>query len=191
LIGLSNLALQAGGADALLDFHEPAAPLMLHFLGEGAGKLVRGSTIDRRILEAADAVELCFLEELEQFLEFHVALAGEADDEGAAEGDVRADRTPGADALEHFLGARRALHELQDARAGVLERHVEVGKDLALGHQRDDFVDVRVRVDVVQAYPHAEITQGAAQLGHAGLGGFSAHKAGSILDVHAVGAGVL
>ena len=64
----------------------------------------------------------------------------------------------------HFLAARRALHELQDARARVLERHVEVGKDLALGHQRDHVVDVRIRIDVVQAHPDAELAERLAEV---------------------------
>jgi hypothetical protein len=45
----------------------------------------------------------------------------------------------------------------------VLERHVEIGQHLALGHQRDHVVDVRVRIDVVQAHPHAELAQRLAR----------------------------
>ena len=55
--------------------------------------------------------------------------------------------------------ARGPLHAPQDARAGVLERHVEVRQQLALGHQRDHVVDVRVRIDVVQPHPDAELAE--------------------------------
>ena len=48
-----------------------------------------------------------------------------------------------------------ALHALQHARAAVLERHVEVGQHLALRHQRDHRVDVRVGIHVVQPDPDA------------------------------------
>ena len=42
---------------------------------------------------------------------------------------------------------------------GVLERDVEIGQDLALRHQRDDLVDMRVGIDVVQAHPGAELAE--------------------------------
>ena len=78
-------------------------------------------------------------------------------------------RRQAREALEHLLRARRPLHQLQDARARVLERHVEVGKDLALGHQRNDVVHVRIRIDVVQAHPDAELAERLAQIRHARL----------------------
>ena len=60
---------------------------------------------------------------------------------------------------KRVLGGGRALHQLQDARAGVLERNVEIGQHLSVGHQLDHLVDVRVRIDVVQPNPHAELAQ--------------------------------
>ena len=54
---------------------------------------------------------------------------------------------------------RRPPHRLQHGRARVLERDVEIGEDLALGHQRDDLVDMRVGIDVVQPHPGAELAQ--------------------------------
>ena len=49
-----------------------------------------------------------------------------------------------------------ALHQLEDARAGVLQRYVQVGEDLAVAHQGMTS-STRVGVDVVQAHPHAEL----------------------------------
>ena len=86
---------------------------------------------------------------------------------------------------------RRPLHQLEDARAGVLERHVEVGQDLAFGHQRQQVVDVRIRIDVVQAHPDAEFAERLAQVEQLGLHRPAAPEAGAVLDVDAVGAGVL
>jgi hypothetical protein len=103
--------------------------------------------------EAADAIEPRFAEKVEQFLELGLGLAGESDNEGAAQRDVGADLAPAADAREVVLGAGGALHELEDARARVLERDVEIGEDLALGHERHHFVHVRVGIDVVQPHP--------------------------------------
>jgi hypothetical protein len=53
---------------------------------------------------------------------------------------------------------------LSTCRRGVLERNVEIGEDLALGHQRDDVVDMRVGVDVVHAHPYAELAEFARQV---------------------------
>ena len=66
---------------------------------------------------------------------------------------------PAADALERLLLRCRPAHRLQHVGRGVLEGDVEVGKDLALGHQRDDAVDVRIGIDVVQPHPGAELAQ--------------------------------
>ena len=92
---------------------------------------------------------------------------------------------------EIVLGVRRTLHQLENARAGVLKRHVEVGQELALRHQRDDLVHVRIRVHVVQPHPDAEFGQRSRQIGHARLERTSAPEAGAVFDVHAVGARVL
>ena len=59
------------------------------------------------------------------------------------------------DALEVAFAAGRALHALQHIGVGVLEGHVQVGQHQALCHHRQDLVDVRVGVDVVQAHPGA------------------------------------
>ena len=64
-----------------------------------------------------------------------------------------------ADAIEGLLLVAGPAHRLQHGRRGVLEGDVEIGQDLALGHQRDDLVDMRVGVDVVQPDPDAELAQ--------------------------------
>ncbi len=153
---LSDLRGELLRADRRGHFHEAREPLFLHFLGHRIGQRVGRSTVDRRILEAADAIEPRFPQPVEQQFEIRLSLAGEADDERAAQRDVGAHFTPAVNALERVLGVRRTLHELEHARAAVLERDVEVRQDLAVGHQRDHVVDVRVRVHVVHAHPHAE-----------------------------------
>src|SRR6185369_1953792 len=115
----------------------------------------------------------------------------EAGDEGRADDDFRADRTPLGDAFQRVLGRGRALHGLQNLRAGVLEGHIQVGQDLAFGHQRNDVIDRGVRVDVMQADPDAELGQRLAQLLEARLDRLAAPETGAVLDIDAVGAGVL
>ena len=44
---------------------------------------------------------------------------------------------PGGDAIERVLRRRGAAHELQDARARVLEGDVEIRQHPALGHELD------------------------------------------------------
>ena len=73
----------------------------------------------------------------------------------------------------------------------MLERNVEVGQDAPVGHHRNDFVHVGVRVDVVQAHPDAILGQCFAKLGHAGADRPALVKPGAELDVDAVGARVL
>ena len=61
--------------------------------------------------------------------------------------------------LQRLLLVRGAAHGLEHAGRGVLEGDVEVGQDLALRHQRQHLVDVRVGIDVVQPHPGAERAQ--------------------------------
>src|ERR1041385_6130374 len=64
LICLSDLALQSSGTDSLLNFHELFLPLAFHLIGKGTGKLVCGGAIDRRVLEAADSIKICFFQKI-------------------------------------------------------------------------------------------------------------------------------
>ena len=81
--------------------------------------LVGGRAGHRLVLEAADAGELRFLQPVEQDLEVGLGLAGEADDEGGADGEVGADVAPaGAGAASVFswcAGRRMALSTAGEA----------------------------------------------------------------------------
>ena len=73
----------------------------------------------------------------------------------------------------------------------MLQGYVQVGQYFALGHQRHHLVNVGVGVDIVQANPYPELSQGLTQFQHAGFHGAAVPKAGAVLGVYAVGAGVL
>ena len=175
---------------SFLELHELDAALFADFLGHGAGELVGGGAFDRRVGEGADAVELGLFEELQELFEIGIGLAREAGDEGGADGEIGADLAPAADALEVVLGAGRALHGLEDARAGVLEGHVEVGQDLAsaISGMMSSTLGYGY---VVQAHPHAEVAEGVAQVVELGAQRAAAPEAGAVLHVDAVGRGVL
>src|SRR3546814_5261789 len=78
-----------------------------------------------------------------QVSEISFGLAGEADHEGRAHRDVRANLAPALDPFEHLGLVGGAAHRLQNAAAGVLEGDVEIGEHQPLGHQRDDLIDMR------------------------------------------------
>ena len=78
-------------------------------------------------------------------------------------------RAPGADAREGVLGVRRAAHALEHRGTAVLEGNVQVRQHAPFCHERDDLIDVRIGVDVVQAHPHAELTQAAREIDEARL----------------------
>ena len=87
--GLADLALEAGRADLLLQQHQAREAFLLHFgrhvIGQGVGR----RAFHRRVGERADAIQLRLFQEIQQFLEFFFGLAGKADDEGAAQRQVR------------------------------------------------------------------------------------------------------
>src|SRR3546814_18519028 len=91
-----------------------------------------------------------FVEPVEEILEISLGFAGEADYEARADRDVGGDGAPVLEALKHLGFVRRALHALEDAWARVLEGDVEIGREQPLRHQRDDRVDVRIGVDIVE-----------------------------------------
>ncbi len=123
--------------------------LLFHRLGHGGRKLVRTRARNRLVAEAADAIELGLLEPIQQEAEVRFALAGKADDEGRADGQIRAYLTPAGDAPQYLLLRRRPAHAAQHRGRGVLEWDIEVGQHLAVRHQRDDLVHMRVRINVV------------------------------------------
>src|SRR5207302_10441213 len=161
--GPAYFRLQSGGTDRRLRLHQPAAPFLSHLARNGVRQSVGCSSLHRRVSKAADAIQLGFLQKFQQFRKLRFGFAREAGDEGAADRDLRTDLPPAADARQHVFGARRPLHQLENARARVLERHVEVRQELALRHQRNRFVDVRVRVDVMQPHPDSQLAQGATK----------------------------
>jgi hypothetical protein len=95
------------------------------------------------------------------------------------------------DACERVDGVGGAAHSLEHRGAGVLEGDIQVRQHLALGHQRNDGIDVRVGVDVVQPDPDAELAERARQIDEPGLDRLPAPGDAAILQVAAVGAGVL
>ena len=73
----------------------------------------------------------------------------------------------------------------------MLEGYVQIGKQLALGHQRNQFVNAGIRIDVMQAHPDAEFGQRLAQLLQARLDRAAAPEAHAVLEVNAIGGSVL
>src|SRR6056297_2530743 len=182
---------QPGFADALLVLHEAMPALFLDFLGYRAGQGVGRSAGNRRVLEAAHALELCLAQPVEQELEIFFRFAGVADDEGRADHQVGTDLAPAADPLQRILGRGRAAHGFEYPRAGVLKRNVQIRQNAAFGHQRDDPVDVGIGVDVVQPHPGLQLGQFADKVVHTGLDFPALPVVGLVARVDAVGAGVL
>ncbi|SLO32641.1 Uncharacterised protein [Klebsiella pneumoniae] len=183
--------LQTLGRDLLLQLHKAVPALFFHLFRHLVRQLVGGSAFNRAVLEAADAVETRLFQEVEQHLEIFFRFAREAHNKSGAQGQIRANFTPLLNARQLTVRRTRTLHQLQNTRAGVLQRNIEVRQNLAFRHQRDHIVNVRVRVDIVQAHPDAELRQLFAQTDHAGLHRHTVVEAGAVLDVDAVGGGVL
>src|SRR5208282_2127399 len=179
-------------ADRLDALHEALVPARLDVVGHGLkAEIVGGRSLDRLVRESADAIELRFIEPVDKELEVILGLAGKADDEGRPDDKLRADRAPGADALERLFLGRRPPHRLQDFGRSVLERHVDIGQDTAAVHQRDRLVDMRIRVDILQPYPGAERSEFAHDVEKARRRLPAAPFARRVFEVPPVGARVL
>ncbi len=75
----------------------------LHLLRHGAVEIVGRCTFDRLELETADAIELGFIQPVEQEFEICFCLARKADNESRAQRQARADFAPVPDAVEGLL----------------------------------------------------------------------------------------
>ena len=131
------------------------------------------------------------MEEIEQGLKIGLGLAGKADDEGAAHGQVRAEGAPPGQPLQHHLRRGGAAHGLEDRRAGVLQGHVQIGQDQALGHEGDESIHLGIGIDVMQANPGLVLPQPPGQGLDVGAQGLPTPDIGAIAQVQAIGAGIL
>src|SRR6185312_9420824 len=98
---------QAGGADGRGALHEAGVTLFLDLGRHMVGERVCGGALDRRVLEAADAVELRLVEPLEQLAELLLRLPRESDDECAAQRQVRTLLAPRSDTPQYVLRVGR------------------------------------------------------------------------------------
>ena len=75
--------------------------------------------------------------------------------------------------------------------SGQLKRNVEIRQNLAVGHERNYVVHVGIRIDVMQPHPHAECAERLREFAHTRLERPAVPESGAILDIDAVGTGVL
>src|SRR3546814_13494086 len=68
--------------------------------------------------------------------------------------------------LQHLRLIGRAFHGLQDRGGGMLEWNVQIRCNQPFGHQGNDVIHMRIRIDIVQANPRAEASQFARKVGH-------------------------
>ena len=105
--------------------------------------------------------------------------------------ELRALLAPVLDPRQRLVLRGRPLHRLQHVGARVLEGDVEIGQDLALGHQADDLVDMRVGVDILQPDPGAELAELLGEVEEFGADLAVLPRALGIFQVDAIGRGVL
>ena len=179
------------GADLALQGHERVEPLPLHWLRHLPRHLVRRGAVHVGVGEAPYPVEPRLAQELQQLFELRVRLARKADDERAAQGDVGHRLAPAPDALEGPLRGRGAAHAAQHRRRSMLQRHVEIGQQGTIGHQREQLVDVRIGIDVVQPHPLEQLPQALAQRDQIGWQRLPAPLVAAVAEVHAIGGRVL
>jgi len=146
--------LVAGQADRLLHAHQQVAAGVFHIFVHLAGQVGgRGASLIA-VGEAAHAVKTHLLDEAQQRLEFPLCLAGVADDERGANGQVGQGRAHPGDGGAHPVHIRRAAHPAQGAAVGVLQGDVQVGHDLRVGgHRINQPVGDAAGVSVHKAQP--------------------------------------
>ncbi len=114
----------------------------------GAGALFLG------VLENPGALEAEFLDEIQQLLEVLLRLAGETYDERSTNAEAGDARAHAAQQVADVIAGGHALHGGQHPIGNVLERDIDVFRDLvALGDRFDQLVRPMGGVGVEQAHP--------------------------------------
>ena len=135
--------------DAGLDLHYQLGALVLDFLLDLAVHLGCHSVLLGGVGKAAQTVELHFLDEVAQILELLLGLAGEARDQGGAQGDAGDLAAQLADDLQQLRTGGAAVHVLEDGIVAVLDGQVEIGHHLLVAlHGGDEFIGDALRVGV-------------------------------------------
>src|SRR5262249_32033450 len=165
--------------------------LFLDFIGNRKREPIRDGAFDRLVAETADAVELCIIEPVEQRVEIRFGLAGETDDEGRTDRELRAGLPPLRDPRQRLFLRCRAAHAAEDTLRRMLKRDVQVGQDLALRHELDRLVHMGGGIVVMQENPDAEIPDSLGNVEKPGSDLASLPFACGIFNVAAVSRSVL
>jgi hypothetical protein len=73
----------------------------------------------------------------------------------------------------------------------VLERNIEIGRDQALGHQRNHLIDMGIGVDIMQPHPRTQFAEFARQISHMRANRCALPVTGLMLYIHTVSRRVL
>ena len=73
----------------------------------------------------------------------------------------------------------------------MLQRDIKVGQYQAICHQWNQFVDMRVGVDIVQTDPGTELAELTTKFSNAGFNRFPTPEIMSVFKINPVGGGVL
>src|SRR5580704_9154091 len=102
-LAVADLALEPLFGNVLLARHETMPALLFHLGRHQRGEIIGERAVDRLIAEAADTIELGLGQPVEELSKVVLGLAGKPDDEGRADGQIRADVSPSPDALERLF----------------------------------------------------------------------------------------
>ena len=73
----------------------------------------------------------------------------------------------------------------------MLQGHVQVGQDGAFRHERNDLIHLGIGIDIVQAYPCGQLSQGLGEADQAGFHGLAGNEIRAVFQIDAIGAGIL
>ena len=151
----------------------------------------RGRVASLAVFENEGIIETDALHELARRRGVFRGLAGKTHDECRADGQIRTNSAPAADLLQGLFLRGGPFHPAQHIGTGMLKGNVQIGEYLAFGHQRNDLIDMRVWVDVMQPHPHTKLTERARKIEEscAHLAAFPVTRC--VLDVDSIGRRVL
>ena len=152
--GLAHLFGLFLGHDAGLDLHHQLCAPVLGLLIDLAVHLCSHGVLLGRIGKAAQTVKSDLFDEVAQVLELLLGLAGEACDQGGAQGDAGNLPAQLADDLQQLRTGGAAVHIFEDGIVAVLDGQVEVGHHLLVPlHGSNKVIGDALRVGVHDTDP--------------------------------------
>lgn len=179
------------GRDLLLQLYKVVLVFFFYFFWYLVCQFVGGSVFNWVVFEVVDVVEMCFFQEVEQYLEIFFCFVWEVYNKSGVQGQIWVNFMLLFNVCQLMVCRIWMFYQFQNMWVGVLQWNIEVWQNFVFCYQWDYIVNVWVWIDIVQVYLDVEFCQFFVQIDYVGFYWYIVVEVGVVFDVDVVGGGVL